>query len=196
MTGLVTLSEVLNREILKLMEGNEEHINQSVQVARLWSQAQGVVAAMVSGAVIDFHDAEDLVARVAETVVRNFGEYDRSRPFLPWALGIARNIILQYYERRSGEKHIYFDESTLRVLEIAHINTADDMSARLAALQECLKSITGKTRHVLEMRYMHNLRPDVLAETMGISRNSVWLMLSRGRDALKKCIEKKLRLES
>ena len=177
------------------MDDEDPHVNQSLQIARLWSQAQSVVAAMVAGAVIDFHESEDLVARVAETVVRNFGEYDQSRPFVPWALGIARNQILRHYERRAGERHVYFDEQTLQVLEIAHTETAAELPARLAALQECMKVVRGKSRQVLEMRYMHDLKPEVLAEAMGVSRNAVWLLLSRARAALKSCIEKKLATE-
>jgi RNA polymerase sigma-70 factor (ECF subfamily) len=170
----------------------DPHLSRSVHVARLWSQAQGVVAAMIAGSVSDFHEAEDLVARVAETVVRNFSEYDQSRPFLPWALGIARNLVLRYYERRAGEKHVYFDETTLQVLESAHTEMADEMPARLAALQECIKTVKGKARQVIEMRYIHNLKCDAMAEAMSLSQNAVWLLLSRGRAAIKKCIEKRM----
>jgi len=177
------------------MEEIENHIQQSMQVARLWSQAQPVVAAMVSGAVVDFHDTEELVARVAEIVVRNFGEYDPSRPFVPWTLGIARYQILKHYERRTGERHIYFDEQTLQAIEAAHVETAPELPNRLAALHECMERVKGKSRQVLEMRYMHDIKPDVLAEAMGLSRNAVWLLLSRSRAALKSCIEKKLARE-
>lgn len=177
------------------MERTENHLDQSVHVARLWSQAQPIVAAMITGAVYDFHDAEDLVARVAETVVRNFGEYDRSRPFIPWCLGIARYQILKHYERRSGERHIYFDEHTLQAIEVAHAEIATELPGRLAALRECLKHVKGKSRQVLEMRYMYDIKPDVLADAMGISRNAVWLLLSRARAALKSCIEKKMTRE-
>ena len=78
-------------------------------LSRLWSEAQPVVAAMIVGAVVDFQHAEDLVSQVAETVVMKFGDYDRSRPFVPWALGIARNIVLRHYERRAGDRLVFFD---------------------------------------------------------------------------------------
>jgi DNA-directed RNA polymerase specialized sigma24 family protein len=79
-------------------------------LSRLWSEAQPVVAAMVAGAVVDFQHSEDLVSQVAETVVMKFDEYDRSRPFTPWALGITRNMILRYYERRAGDRLVFFDD--------------------------------------------------------------------------------------
>src|SRR5690242_13528537 len=111
------------------MSENQSPEDRMVQVARLWSQAQPVVSAMVAGAVVDFNDAEDLVAQVAEIVVRSFDQYTPSRPFVPWALGIARNQLLKHYERRSGRRHAYFDEQTLQLLETAQIEVADELPA-------------------------------------------------------------------
>jgi RNA polymerase sigma-70 factor (ECF subfamily) len=162
------------------------------QMARLWSRAQPAVAAMVAGAVVDYHDAEDLVAEVAETVVTKFGEYDPSRPFLPWALGIARILILRHYERRAGERRHRFDERTLYLLARAHDETADEIPARLAALRSCIQTIRGKSRQVLDMRYVHGLKPDAIAEALGMTRNAVWVMLHRVRVALTDCVRRRL----
>ena len=170
--------------------------DRAVQIARLWSKAQPVVGAMMAGAVVDFHDAEDLIAEVAETVVRKFDEYDPLRPFVPWALGISRNLILRYYERRAGERRVYFDEQTLQLLEVAHLETAHEAPARLAALQHCIEAVRGKSRRVLELRYMHDLKPDAVANALGMSRNAVWVMLHRVRNALRDCIEERLAAES
>jgi RNA polymerase sigma-70 factor, ECF subfamily len=147
---------------------------------------------MVAGAVVDFNDAEDVVGQVAEIVVRKFGEYDPARPFVAWALGVARNQVLQHYERRAGQRHAYFDEQTLEILEAAQVEIADELPARLAALKDCMDQIRGKSRRVLEMRYVHDLKPEVVAEALGMSRNAVWVMLHRIRTALKECIEQKL----
>lgn len=167
-----------------------------VRVARLWSQAQPVVAAMVAGAVVDFNDAEDVVGQVAEIVVRNFDQYNLERPFVPWALGIARNQVLKHYQRRAGQRHAYFDEHTLQLLEAAQVEIADELPARLAALNDCMQQVRGKSRRVLEMRYMHDLKPEVVAEALGMTRNAVWVMLHRIRGALKDCIEQRMAPES
>ena len=97
----------------------DPHQAQMLLLSRLWSEAQPVVAAMVAGAVVDFQHSEDLVSQVAETVVMKFDDYDRSRPFTPWALGITRNIILRHYERRAGERLVFFDDRILSAMAIA-----------------------------------------------------------------------------
>jgi RNA polymerase sigma-70 factor (ECF subfamily) len=161
-------------------------------LSRLWSEAQPVVAAMIAGAVVDFQHSEDLVSQVAETVVMKFNDYDRDRPFTPWALGIARNIILRHYERRAGERLVFFDDRILSVMAVAHEQVAGESAERLAAMQKCLAQIKGKTRRVMEMRYLHGLKPAAIGHSLDMTTNAVWVMLHRGRDAVAKCIGRKL----
>ena len=170
----------------------DPHQARMLLLSRLWSEAQPVVAAMVAGAVVDFQHSEDLVSQVAETVVMKFDDYDRSRPFTPWALGIARNIILRHYERRAGERLVFFDDRILSAMAIAHEQVAGESAERLAAMQKCLAQIKGKTRRVMEMRYLHGLKPAAIGHSLDMTTNAVWVMLHRGRDAVAKCIGRKL----
>lgn len=162
------------------------------QIARLWTQAQPVVSALISSAVIDFHDAEDLLGLVAETVVTKAGEYEPQRPFVAWAMGIARYRILQYFERRRTDRHVGFDDETLGLLAEAHCELAEEASARLAALRTCLGQLQGKGKRILEMRYLHDHRSGWIAEKMGMTPGAVWTLLHRVRKALAECIDRRL----
>jgi len=170
----------------------DPHQARMLLLSRLWSEAQPVVAALIAGAVVDFQHGEDLVSQVAETVVMKFDDYDRTRPFTPWALGIARNIILRHYERRAGERLVFFDDRILSAMAIAQEQVAGESAARLAAMQKCLAEIKGKTRRVMEMRYLHGLKPAAIGHSLDMTTNAVWVMLHRGRDAVAKCIARKL----
>lgn len=165
-------------------------------LSRLWSEAQPVVAAMVVGAVVDFQHAEDLVSQVAETVVMKFGDYDRSRPFVPWALGIARNVVLRHYERRAGDRLVFFDERTLGALAVAQEEVAGEAAERLALMRQCLAEVKGKTRRVMEMRYLHGLKPAAIGRALDMTSNAVWVMLHRGREAVARCVQVKLATSS
>jgi RNA polymerase sigma-70 factor, ECF subfamily len=162
------------------------------QIARLWTLAQPVVSALVSSTVIDFHDAEDLLGQVAETVVTKACEYDPQRPFTPWAMGIARYRILQYFERRRADRHVGFDDETLGLLAETHCELAEEASARLAGLRQCLGQLQGKSKRVLEMRYLHDHGPSWIAEKMGMTPGAVWTLLHRVRKALAECIDRRL----
>jgi RNA polymerase sigma-70 factor (ECF subfamily) len=165
---------------------------QMLLLSRFWSEAQPVVAAMVAGAVVDFQHSEDIVSQVAETVVMKFDEYDPSRPFTPWALGITRNIILRYYERRAGDRLVFFDDGILSAMAVAHEEVAGESAERLMAMRKCLAQIKGKTRRVMEMRYLHGLKPAAIGHSLDMTTNAVWVMLHRGRDAVAKCIGRRL----
>ena len=78
----------------------------------LWTNAHIVVSGYVRSMVIDFHLAEDVLQETAATVAEKFADYDQSRPFLPWALGIAKNKILHAL-RTSSRDRLVFDESVV-----------------------------------------------------------------------------------
>ncbi len=162
------------------------------QIARLWSAAQPLVSAMISSTVINFHDAEDLVAQVAETAVAKFDQYDSSRPFRAWAMGIARNVLLRYFERRAGDIHVYLDPEALSAIGNAHLEIADEAPGRLVALRQCISGLRGKQQRLFEMRYFHDLKPDAIAEALGMSRNAVWVTLHRVRAVLMECVQRRL----
>lgn len=56
---------------------------QSEQLAARWTQAQPVVAAYIRTLLPDFHQAEEVLQRVAVVLVRKFEAYDASKPFVP-----------------------------------------------------------------------------------------------------------------
>ena len=63
------------------------------QVTREWALAQPAVAAFLTSVVRDFRERDDLLQDVAVAVIESFESYDESRPFVPWAIGIARHRV-------------------------------------------------------------------------------------------------------
>ncbi len=55
------------------------------EFAQCWVKAEPSISAYVFAAVAGFHDAEDVVQRIAQELARRFDEYDTDRPFLGWA---------------------------------------------------------------------------------------------------------------
>jgi len=162
------------------------------QIARLWTQAQPAVSAMTVSMVVDFHAAEDLLGQVAETVVAKFDDYDAARPFVPWALGIARNRVLQHFARRAGDRHVFCDEEVLRILAGAHAETAEEIPRRQMALRACLQKLEGRARLVLELRYVQDMKAAEIARRLGTTDDNVWVLLHRIRRSLAGCVDEAL----
>src|SRR5262245_10759990 len=66
----------------------------------LWPQAASRVRAYVMMSIASYHDAEDVVQEVALALSNSMHNYDRSRPFLEWALGFARMRVLRHLKSK------------------------------------------------------------------------------------------------
>ena len=74
------------------------------QVTRGWTLAQPAVAAFLTSVVRDFRERDDLLQEVAVAVLESFESYDESRPFVPWAIGIARHRVGTWLRSRRRDR--------------------------------------------------------------------------------------------
>ena len=162
----------------------------SEQFARLWTESQPIVAAFVLSAIPDFHQAEDVLQQVAVVLVREFDRFDTSRPFLPWALGIARNLALKSRREVARRSKYLVNEAVLDQIQIAFHEGEDSLIAIRKSLRHCLAKQPRKIMELLQWRYAHDMKPSEAAVRMGITSNTVRAMLHRAREALRKCIQR------
>jgi RNA polymerase sigma-70 factor, ECF subfamily len=165
--------------------------NSRQALATLWVKAQPVVAAFIASVVRDSHRTDDLLQEVARISAMKFEEYDASRPFTSWVLGIARFEVLRY-RRSQGRSRVLFSDVLLENLVDDFQTQSEPGEDRRRALRDCLKDISGRRRLVLEMRYQRDLRPPDIADRLGITSNAVLLLLHRTRRVLADCISRRL----
>lgn len=172
------------------MPDPHENANDSrTRLTLLWTQAQPVVMAFIRSMVPNAADAEDVLQRTAYDIATSFDDYDPQRPFVAWAIGIAKYKVLEY-RRDAGRQREVFNDAALEHLAVAYADRADAMSDHARALRDCLNKLSDKARLLIEMRYMQNLRPATIAERIGTTANTVSNALSRTREALRDCIER------
>lgn len=160
------------------------------QATRLWTLAQPAVSAFVTSVIRDFRDRDDVLQDIAIAVIESFGSYDPQRPFVAWAIGVARNQVGLYLRRRRRDR-LVFDEETVSCLAAAFAEVAPHQSRQIDFLQDCLASLEGRARSLLELRYQDDLKPASIAERIGMTANAVAKALQRIRDQLRECIERK-----
>lgn len=164
------------------------------QATRLWTLAQPTVSAYVASLVRDFCDRDDVLQDTAVAVLESFERYDPSRPFVAWALGVARNQVGLYLRRR-GRERLAFDTETVEQLAAAFERVGPAETRRLDALRECLARLEGRARQLCELRYERDLKPQSIADAVGMTANSVAKALERVRAQLRTCIEQRAALE-
>lgn len=159
------------------------------QVTREWTLAQPAVAAFLTSVVRDFRERDDLLQEVAVVVLESFDRYDESRPFVPWAIGIARNRVGTWLRSRRRAR-VTFDSVAIEQLAAAFAAIPADDYRRLDRLAECLGRLESKARELCDLRYREDLKPAAIAPRLGMTANSVAKALQRVRDRLRECIER------
>lgn len=164
--------------------------SQTEKAARAWTIAQPVVSALIASLVRDFRDRDDVLQETAVAVIESFDRYDPARPFVAWALGIARNQV-NLYLRRRGRERLVFDADSVAQIATAFASLGSEEIHHLDHLQACLKTLGGRARQLCELRYGQDLKPAAIAEAVGMSANAVAKALQRIREELRECVTRK-----
>jgi len=163
----------------------------SDHVSVAWTKAQPTISSYISALVPDFHASEDILQAVALLVVRKFDQYDPERPFLAWAIGIARNEVLHYRRSKAREKVVFNDE-LMELLACSFVEQEDTSKEIRRAMGVCLKGLTGKSKQIFRLRYGEDLAVNKIADQLKASVNSISATLFRCRAALRKCLSNRL----
>ena len=162
---------------------------------RLWTEAQPILAGYLCAVVPDFQEAEDLLQEVAVILLRKFPEYDPQRPFVGWAIGIAKREVLMA-RRSHARNRLFYQADLLERLGDTCEELAPELEDRSRALRECLRTLQGRAGELLRLRYEKSLKTNAIAAKVGMAVVAVRVTLSRTRAALRDCIERKLKLQN
>jgi RNA polymerase sigma-70 factor, ECF subfamily len=168
--------------------------DQQEQFTRLWTQAQSTVACFVHTSIRDRGQAEDLLQEIAMTLLRKFAEYDPSKAFLPWAMGVAKFAILGS-RRDSARSRLVFDEALLERISATFLEIAPALREEEAFLDLCLTKLAPMARRMVRLRYYDLLDSREIARVLGKGEVAIRVGLLRIREQLRKCIESQLQLE-
>jgi RNA polymerase sigma-70 factor (ECF subfamily) len=174
---------------------NESESDLRERMTRHWLASEHAVRSYIAGAVGSFQDREDLLQQVALTVARRFEEFDERRPFIAWALWIAKSRIIDFYRSRDRQSQFLSDDLLEKYVE-ALMKRQQAIPARREALEHCLEKLPDRSRNLVRMKYHDGLKIDEIAEAIQSTTASVRVTLFRIRDALADCIKRRLASEA
>lgn len=157
--------------------------------AELWLQASDALGGFICVHVHDQSLAEDLLQEVAKRATAHFDQYDHSRPFIAWLIGIARRCIADAYRER-GRSPITFSSEIIESLTTASIKLQSEMEDRIEGLRHCLEKLSDRHRRVIELRYARKLSQQEISDQVGSNARAVNTMLCRIRAALRDCVSR------
>lgn len=157
----------------------------------LFLKHQGEVRAFVGSLIRDREAREDVFQEVALVLWQDYAKFDTSRSFGAWARGIAMNKIRQRWERL-GRMPASLSNEALQAVAEAYDRTAATRIAHADALQHCVSQLPEKSRRLLALRYEQALKLQQMAELLETTADAVHKALSRIRDKLWECVERRL----
>ncbi len=169
------------------MGANEEFL-------KLFLRHQGDVKAFLGSVVWDPAAAEDLFQETSLALWESYPQYDPARPFGAWARGIAFKKVLQRREK-SRRLPLAFSPQAIQAVLDAYDRT-EAASPDLDGLRDCVAKLTDRARSLLALRYERALTLADIARQTHSTLDAVHKMLSRIRETLFECVQRRLRSES
>ena len=152
---------------------------------------RSMLMAYVRAIVQDPELAEDTLGDVSVAIARHWGRFDKSKPFGPWARGVARRVALTNL-RKHRKRPVLLDSDVLEAVGTELDAYADQAEAewRKQALDHCLEKLTDFNRLLVRLRYSENRPMREIARVVNWSVDSLYVAFSRIHKALRECVRK------
>lgn len=137
--------------------------------------------------------AEDAVQQSFLRIFQNFEkiQWDDCNKTRSFIVILVRNAAIDLYRRRKKERVISFEELE-RPLPELELPVEERVISSLEGEEAArmLAELDEKTRHLLVLRYYHGCRNKEIAELLGMTQAQVALGLHRGKERLRRRMEK------
>ncbi len=162
-----------------------------LQFETLWRRSEPRVRAFLAAACRDCITVDDLAQETAVAAWRKRDEFDPTRDFPAWAIGIARFALLRH-RRDLARRRVILSPDLVEQLAETMVTESEMLDRRQAALAECREQLGQPARQLLALRLGENLPLAEIARRMGRTHGAIRTAFSRMRDWLRSCIEARL----
>lgn len=136
-------------------------------------------------------DAEDAASEVFLKVRSKIDQYDSSRPFNAWLYRVAANQCWDMLRRRRVRQDLETGDIETIPLEHPDPGQLERLIAKSTheEVRRALEQLPGRTRMALTLRYYSDMSYDEIADTLGVRRAFVGVLLLRARHHLRRTLE-------
>jgi RNA polymerase sigma-70 factor (ECF subfamily) len=132
-------------------------------------------------------DAEDATTEIFMKVRQKLGTFDASRPFTAWLYKVASNHCWDILRRRRIRQDLETEDVEALPLEHSEPSQLERLQAEHASaeVRSGLAKLPDRARMALVLRYFAEMSYDEIAETLGVQRAFVGVLLLRARHQLR-----------
>lgn len=132
-------------------------------------------------------DAEDATTEIFMKVRQKLGSYDASRPFTAWLYKVASNHCWDTLRRRHIRQDLETGDVDTLPLEHPDPGQLERMQAEHTSkeVRRGLAKLPDRARMALMLRYFADMSYEEIADTLGVRRQFVGVLLLRARHQLR-----------
>lgn len=145
-------------------------------------------------------EAEDVVQEAFLRVYRNLDRYDEGMKFSTWIYRIATNLCIDRLRKRKPSYSLDAESTEHEGLDGYAMIPSDDRTPESAALlsetqlivRQAIETLPAKYKSIMVLRYMHDLSLQEIGDVLGMPVTTVKTRVHRGREYLRKRLERRL----
>jgi RNA polymerase sigma-70 factor, ECF subfamily len=155
---------------------------------RMFIAAEPKLRAYAGACGLTREQVDDVAQEGALVLWRRFESYDRTKPFLPWALGVAHHLI---QKAREGTRRIHILPPEIAE-KVAGTCAAmeGEIDVRRSALRKCVAKLPAHLRSLLNLRYGERLPLAEVAQKLQRGLSATNMALHRVRQVLQDCVQR------
>jgi RNA polymerase sigma-70 factor (ECF subfamily) len=153
---------------------------------------QQTVYGFLRARLIEPADAEDLTQEVFLRLYLGREKLSRARAIGSWLVGIARNVLREHVKKHHRRREVAWTELCLDLDDLVSPHHHVEHDA-LLHLPGCLESLGQSARQAIDLRYSASLKWSQVGERLKRSEGAVKLLVHRARQALKHCLDRKMK---
>lgn len=145
-------------------------------------------------------EAEDVVQEAFLRVYRNLDRYDAGMKFSTWIYRIATNLCIDRLRKRKATYSLDAESTEHEGLDGYAVIPSDDrtpesemlLSETQRIVRQAIDTLPAKYKSVMVLRYLHDLPLQEIGEVLDMPVTTVKTRVHRGREYLRKKLERKL----
>lgn len=160
--------------------------------AQIYAQFAPAVFRFCRRAMPSREDAEDATSEVFLKLRSKLDQYDDSRPFNAWLYRVAANHCWDLLRRRRVRQDLEIGDVESMPLEHSDPSQLERLILEKSRenVRKALSQLPDRTRMALTLRYYSDMSYDEIAETLGVRRAFVGVLLLRARHQLRQVMER------
>lgn len=170
--------------------------HQTTEFIRLLTNHQTALRGLIISMLPGSQDVNDILQDTNVVLWEKMSNYKQGTNFKSWAYAVARNKVMQYWDKQKKlSKTILSEEMLSAVAEARKDDTPEWVEQKLNALNQCMAKLKSSDQAIVQARYSEHGGLKSYSTNNGRPSASVRVSLYRIRQKLKTCIDKRIHLK-